>query len=176
VIGTNADSKSDRNRPTIFTLSPMMPVQVTGLAHAEETFDTVPANILNLQVSRVGNTAGQIFQQTPSPFLPDWSLLMLNLPVHGEQHGCNDQGAPSSHSEEELSRVYDMLYSAEQAGLGHEQVRKIFSTLPESMKLEFNYSNWRYCNAGARLQFRAIEKRHPLLTAVEPDDLNCIKS
>ena len=80
----------------------------------------------------------------------------MERPIHGTQHGCTDTGAPTEHTEDQLSRVYDMLYAAEQAGLDHEQVRKIFTTLPESMKLEFNYSNWRYCNPGARLQYRQL--------------------
>lgn len=66
---------------------------------------------------------------------------MLEKPVHGSPHGCTDQRKPETHTEKQLSRVYDMLYAAEQAGL---QAQKIFNSLPDSMKLEFNYSNWRY--------------------------------
>jgi hypothetical protein len=88
---------------------------------------------------------------------------MLEKPVHGSQHGCTDQGQPTEHTEEQLSRVYDMLYAAEQAGVNPDQTQKIFSSLPDSMKLEFNYSNWRYCNEGAKLQCRAIENRHHCL-------------
>lgn len=70
----------------------------------------------------------------------------MERPIHNSQHGCTDTSAPSEHSENTLSRILDMLYAAEQAGLDHEQVTAIFSTLPDSMKLEFNYSNWRYRN------------------------------
>lgn len=48
---------------------------------------------------------------------------------------------PEDYTEEQLSRVYDMLYSAEQAGL---EPKLVFSVIPENMKLEFNYSNWKY--------------------------------
>ena len=97
--------------------------------------------------------------------------MPLEFPTHNSQHGCYDQGAPLDNSEHTLSRIYDMLYAAEQAGLNHEQVKTIFSTLPESIKLEFNYSNWRYCNSNSSLQQRSLPPRHQLLAPTEPDDL-----
>ncbi len=69
---------------------------------------------------------------------------MLKPPVHGEQHGCYDQGKPEKYTEKQLSRVYDILFAAEQADLNKAQVNQVFATLPDSMKLEFNYSNWKY--------------------------------
>lgn len=79
--------------------------------------------------------------------------------VHGVIMGCHDQGVPEIYTEEQLSRVHDMLYNAHRAGLPREDIQKIFSTLPEMMKLEFNYSCWRYCNEGAYLCGKA--KRVP---------------
>ena len=68
----------------------------------------------------------------------------LSTPVHGEQHGCTDQGKPETCSEYQLSRIYDMLFAAQEAGLEKNQIQQIFSSLPEAMKLEWNYSNWKY--------------------------------
>jgi hypothetical protein len=81
--------------------------------------------------------------------------MILETPVHGEQHGCHDQAQPTDNSEYQLSRIYDMLFAAQEAGLLKDQIQKIFSSLPETMKLEFNYSNWRYCNIGAKLTYRS---------------------
>jgi len=68
----------------------------------------------------------------------------MKKPYHGEQFGCFDQGKPINHTEYELSRVYDMLYAAELTNLSSDNIKKIFSILPESLRLEYNYSNWKY--------------------------------
>jgi len=99
----------------------------------------------------------------------------MELPAHGSQQGCSDQGHPIDNTEYQLSRIYDMLYSAQEAGLSGNEIQKIFSTLPGSTKLEFNYSNWRYCNPGALLTYRTPNPRHHLLAACEPDGLNLLK-
>jgi len=86
---------------------------------------------------------------------------MLEKPTLFSQHGCADQSNPTIHSEETLSRVFDMLYAAEQAGLDKTQVNKIFSILPETMKLEFNYSNWKYrepCEVWSLLSRNTLKK------------------
>jgi len=64
--------------------------------------------------------------------------------IQGEQYGTSDMGKPIACTEEQLSRVYDVLYNAEKAGLKKDVIKKIFMCLPEDMKLEFNYSNWKY--------------------------------
>jgi len=68
--------------------------------------------------------------------------------VHGEQHGSSDMGKPETYTEEQLSRLYDVLYYTEKAG-GDE--KKVFSVFPDAMKGEFNYSNWRYVEEGKTL-------------------------
>ena len=85
----------------------------------------------------------------------------METAVHGEQHGCHDQGHPTENSEYQLSRIYDMLFAAQEAGLSEDQIQKIFSTLPDSTKLEFNYSNWRYCNLGSKLAYRSQIQMNP---------------
>ena len=35
-------------------------------------------------------------------------------------------------------------FAAQEAGLEKNQIQQIFSSLPEAMKLEWNYSNWKY--------------------------------
>jgi hypothetical protein len=67
---------------------------------------------------------------------------------HGQQFGCNDTGAPETYTAEQLSRVRDMLFAAEKvepiAEMQDKLVSSIFKMLPEAMKLELNYSNWKY--------------------------------
>jgi len=72
------------------------------------------------------------------------AISNLSTPVHGEQHGCHDQAKSPTYSEYQLSRIYDMLFAAQEAGLLKEVVQKIFAILPEDMKLDWNYSNWKY--------------------------------
>lgn len=69
---------------------------------------------------------------------------MIKQPQVGRQHGCNDTGAPETHTAAELSRLLDALYAAQEAGLS---VRDAFALAPDTMKLEFNYSNWKYVAA-----------------------------
>lgn len=73
---------------------------------------------------------------------------------NGEQLGCTDTAAPEAYTEEQLSRVHDLLLAAqrlEDSVENLEGVRSLplltsqtFKLLPETLKLEFNYSNWRY--------------------------------
>ena len=58
--------------------------------------------------------------------------------------GTTDGAPPEIHSEEELSRLHDAMYSAKKAGLDSYEV---FQLAPDSMKMEFNYSKWEYREA-----------------------------
>ncbi len=66
----------------------------------------------------------------------------MNKAEPGEYYGCTDGGSPIT-TEYDLSRVYDMLYHAELVG-GQNLTRQVFTLLPDSVKLDFNYSKWQY--------------------------------
>ena len=61
----------------------------------------------------------------------------------GQGHGTTDGGPPEAHTPEELSRLSD-VYQLAFEYFGKEQAQKVFATFPDSMKLEFNYANWKY--------------------------------
>ena len=67
----------------------------------------------------------------------------MQKPEVGKKYGCSDQGPPQNTTQWALSRVADMLYAAFQLG-GHELMQKVFMTLDDSVKLEFNYARWTY--------------------------------
>ncbi|MDD5649445.1 MAG: hypothetical protein PHF86_03360 [Candidatus Nanoarchaeia archaeon] len=65
---------------------------------------------------------------------------------HGAQCGCNDMAPPEKYTAEQLSRVRDLLMAAEKVEETAQSLlpTTVFRSLPEAMKLEFNYSNWKY--------------------------------
>jgi hypothetical protein len=65
---------------------------------------------------------------------------------HGDQCGCHDQGPPETYADEQLSRVHDILKLADE--IGDRTKISIWTALPTKLKLEFNYSNWRYHERG----------------------------
>lgn len=67
--------------------------------------------------------------------------MALTKPTHGRQYGCNDTAHPEQHTPAQLSRLTDAMYAAQEAGLDYKEV---FRQAPDSMKLEWNYSNWKY--------------------------------
>ena len=70
-------------------------------------------------------------------------LMEIAPPEEGRGHGTTDGGPPTSHTEHELGRVYDLLYLAHRLG-GADLSRKVFRALPDEMKMEFNYAKWNY--------------------------------
>jgi hypothetical protein len=73
----------------------------------------------------------------------DGILEEMDKPVKGKQYGTTDQGKPENHSVEELSRVADLLWAATQVG-GRKLSQDVFKLLPQSLRGEFNYANWKY--------------------------------
>ena len=67
--------------------------------------------------------------------------MKLFTPKPNQQFGCPDQSPPVNTSMEKLSRMYDALFAANEAGLNIQDVFKLFSS---NEKLEFNYSCWQY--------------------------------
>ena len=65
---------------------------------------------------------------------------------HGAQCGCYDQGPPVTYADEQLSRLSDILELADE--IGDRTKIAIWVALPRDLKLEFNYSNWRYHERG----------------------------
>jgi len=72
-------------------------------------------------------------------------VLLENIqkPKPGQAFGANDQAAPEDYTEDQLSRVADLLYCASQVG-GKELAQTVFKALDRKMKGEFNYANWKY--------------------------------
>lgn len=68
--------------------------------------------------------------------------MPTSKPYHGKKYGCNDTLPPEFYTANQLSRIADMLYAAGISGIVTEEA--VWQTLPESAKLEFNYSNWSY--------------------------------
>ena len=64
----------------------------------------------------------------------------MKAPAVGEYFGASDSGKPETHTEAELSRVYDILLLAEKINLKQE----VWEALPRSLRSEFNYSHWKY--------------------------------
>ena len=65
----------------------------------------------------------------------------------GDQLGCTDMGAPEQYTPEQLSRVHDLLLAAQRLEDSADVpmlTATTFKSLPEALKLEFNYSNWKY--------------------------------
>ena len=62
----------------------------------------------------------------------------------GKQFGCHDQAPPELNTPEQLSKIHDLLQVAETVG-GKILKKQVFNLLDNATKLEFNYSNWRYC-------------------------------
>lgn len=64
----------------------------------------------------------------------------MQKPIPGEAYGITDGGPPTDYTEEQLSHVTDMLYSASLVGL--ENV--VFRALPYNLKMDWNWSKWTY--------------------------------
>jgi hypothetical protein len=76
----------------------------------------------------------------------------MEKPFHGMRYGCNDTGAPERYSLDQLSRLTDAMYAAQQAGINPKEV---FNLAPAMMRLEWNYSNWYYVDP---LTIEAVEE------------------
>lgn len=68
----------------------------------------------------------------------------MNAPVRqdGEAFGCTDGAPPEGVSEERLSRILDAVDACRV--VGDEGANAFFRTLPDEVKMSFNYSKWRY--------------------------------
>jgi hypothetical protein len=65
----------------------------------------------------------------------------------GDQLGCTDMAAPEKYTPAQLSRLHDFLLAAqrfEDAADVPLLTAHAFKLLPETLKLEFNYSKWKY--------------------------------
>jgi len=58
--------------------------------------------------------------------------------------GTTDQGPPEDHTEQQLSRLHDTLFNAQEAGLSADKIKEIFKLFPMTMKTEYNYTKWKY--------------------------------
>jgi len=103
--------------------------------------------------------------------------MIMEKPVEGQMFGCNDQNPPTQYTPYQLSRIADLLYSGHSAGLPESSVQKMFSSLPDAMKLEFNYSCWKYTKPQyiptQTHQFKLSPLTNPriILTICPEDDL-----
>jgi hypothetical protein len=70
--------------------------------------------------------------------------MTMSKPVPGRQYGCNDTSAPEQFTPAQLSRLADAMFAAQEAGLNFKDV---FFLAPPNMKMEWNYSNWKYVAA-----------------------------
>ena len=70
--------------------------------------------------------------------------MALSKPFPGRQYGCTDQGGPEDCTEEQLSRLADAMYALQEAGL---DTKVFWDQVPNSMKMEWNWSNWQYVAA-----------------------------
>ncbi len=64
----------------------------------------------------------------------------LIKPVVGEQCGATDGGNPH-YTSWQLSRLTDLMYTANKIGI---DPNKIFKLAPDGMKIDWNYSSWKY--------------------------------
>jgi hypothetical protein len=67
-------------------------------------------------------------------------MKRIEKPISGKPCGCNDGPAPT-HSLDELSRLLDALFWAQEAGL---DVLKVFILAPTSLCEEYSWSKWYY--------------------------------
>jgi hypothetical protein len=67
--------------------------------------------------------------------------MALTKPFVGRQYGCNDTSGPENYTAYQLSRLTDAMFAAQQAGLDY---KDIFILAPAPMRMEWNYSNWKY--------------------------------
>lgn len=58
----------------------------------------------------------------------------------GDRFGCTDTAPPSDSNDYELSRILDVLDKAPDP----DKKQEYFRSLPDPVKLEFNYSRWSY--------------------------------
>lgn len=69
-------------------------------------------------------------------------LEVMQKPKPGQAFGANDQGPPEDYTEDQLSRLADILYMAGQIEDGLSQAA--FKGLPANLQGEFNYAKWQY--------------------------------
>lgn len=65
----------------------------------------------------------------------------------GTQMGCTDTDKPENYTEDQLSLLHDLLLAAQRLEDNTNTAMltaQVFKLLPEMLKLEFNYSNWKY--------------------------------
>lgn len=68
------------------------------------------------------------------------------MPVHGQQMGCNESEPPRDSTNQQLSRIYDMLTLAVEVG-GSELRMNVWNTLPGPLKMDYIWSKWIYVKA-----------------------------
>lgn len=99
-------------------------------------------NILNFGSEAFFKTAselGFIVEVLPQEKIPP----VLPEPKQGlAVMGCTDSETPSFSKQYELSRTYDKMYSAQQAGKNW--FTEIWEGLTSNSKMEMNWSNWKY--------------------------------
>lgn len=65
---------------------------------------------------------------------------------HGTPFGCEDGASPEKYTEEQLSRLLDLMTcwrnSNDAVGLAH-----VWEGLPSDMKMEYNFCKWKYVSA-----------------------------
>lgn len=70
-------------------------------------------------------------------------IQQLKKPYPGMVFGEDGAELPIKHTEDELSRLADLMYAALQQG-GQEMVQNVFRLIPSELKAEFSYSRWEY--------------------------------
>ena len=73
--------------------------------------------------------------------LVEQAKIIKRKPRPGQKFGTSDQAPPEDFTEDQLSRLADALWAAQEAGL---DPKKVFKLAPDTMKGEWNFSNWTY--------------------------------
>lgn len=72
----------------------------------------------------------------------------ISKPQAGKAMGTTDQGPPEKFTPAQLSRIYDMLYAAQEADMkgpeGQPLMNAVWGCLTPDAKMEWNYSKWKY--------------------------------
>lgn len=68
--------------------------------------------------------------------------------------GCSDTARPESHTNDQLSRIYDALHVLEKVH-GEEAVLSVWRSLPTRVQMDMNYAKWEY-----RLPSKASLRMH----------------
>ena len=80
-------------------------------------------------------------KQIAAPSVDNSVKKKMEKPAVGRKYGCTDTSKPKKFKPEQLSRLADAMYAAQEAGL---DPKDVFALAPDSMKMEWNYSKWVY--------------------------------